>query len=272
MNRLTKVLLPLVAVAILGCEEKSVVTNESITSKTESTPKIENTIKENISYDIPDKYAARGVDNSWPSLDDGTTAIDADGLTNKNYYIIFDGSGSMQGSDCAGGQTKISVAKKSIQSFIEQIPGDANIGIAGFDSRGTKEHLALSGSTKAAGFRAVNAFNANGGTPLKTAITLGYRSLKQQAQRQLGYGEYHLVVVTDGKASKGENPTNIVTEIANNSPVLIHTIGFCIGSNHSLNQTGVVLYKSAADQKSLMDGLEAVLAESENFDISEFSQ
>jgi Ca-activated chloride channel homolog len=51
----------------------------------------------------------------------------------------------------------------------------------------------------------------------------------------------------------------------------MHTIGFCLGSRHSLNQKGVVLYKSASDQSSLTAGLESVLAESEDFNVSNFS-
>ena len=55
------------------------------------------------------------------------------------------------------------------------------------------------------------------------------RARRAQRIAQLGYGEYHLVVVTDGEAT-GEDPTRRRrTDPDRESPVVLHTIGFCIG-------------------------------------------
>jgi Ca-activated chloride channel family protein len=91
---------------------------------------------------------------------------------------------------------------------------------------------------------------------------LGYSLLQKQAQRQLGYGEYYLVVVTDGEADRETTPV-IVNKIVSESPVIISTIGFCIGEGHSLNRPGLTMYHDATNLEQLNQGLESVLAESE---------
>ena len=101
---------------------------------------------------------------------------------------------------------------------------------------------------------------------------MGIEKLGIEARRQLGYGEFHLVIVTDGEADDQEDPTSVVTFALGETPIIVHTVGFCIGQNHSLNQPGKTLYKSAKDKESLNEGLVDVLAESENFDISSFKE
>ena len=108
------------------------------------------------------------------------------------------------------------------------------------------------------------------GTPLKTAIAQGYGALEEQAQRQLGYGEYHLVIVTDGAANRGEEPDEVVEQILADSPVVIHTIGFCIGPDHVLNQEGRTIYRAASSTEELRQGLGEVVAEAPRFDVTEF--
>jgi hypothetical protein len=80
-----------------------------------------------------------------------------------------------------------------------------------------------------------------------------------------------LVVVTDGHASKGEDPTPAVNRILGESPVVVHTIGFCIGERHPLNQPGRTYYRSANNPRALQQGLETVLAESPDFSVTQFA-
>ncbi len=182
----------------------------------------------------------------------------------SNYYIIFDGSGSMKGD-------KLQVAKKALSEFVNHIQGDANVGLAVFDNRRLSERAVL-GETRESIIGQIEKVKANGSTPLKNAISLAYQKLVEQGLKQLGYGEYHLVVVTDGEASEGQDPTQIVNSILQSSPVVIHTIGFQIGQNHSLNQPGKILYASANNFEELRKGLESVLAELENFSVSDFQE
>jgi Mg-chelatase subunit ChlD len=118
----------------------------------------------------------------------------------------------------------------------------------------------------------VQSASASGGTPLKDAISTGYAHLEKQAARQLGYGRYVLVVVTDGQAGGNQDPAAKVNWMLRNTPVELHTIGFCIGTNHSLNMPGRTVYKAADNPAALRQGLAEVLAEAETFDPAAFEQ
>jgi hypothetical protein len=72
-------------------------------------------------------------------------------------------------------------------------------------------------------------------------------------------------VVTDGIASNGEEPNQILNTVLQQSPVVIHSIGFCLDESHSLNQPGLTAYTAASNADELQRGLQAVLAESTDF-------
>ncbi|MDH5639286.1 MAG: hypothetical protein OEZ04_12435, partial [Nitrospinota bacterium] len=110
---------------------------------------------------------------------------------------------------------------------------------------------------------------ASGNTPLVRSMGMGFEMLQEQAQRQGGYGEYHMVIVTDGEASDG-NPANMARKIVLSSPVIINAIGFCLNGKHSLDVDGYTKFSVANDPAALSAGLKGVLAESESFDTDTF--
>lgn len=216
-----------------------------------------------------DAFAGR-FDRTWPAFeDDGSTPV-AERLTAANYYLVLDGSGSMQDSRCSGNQSKMDAAKAAVARFATQIPTDANLGLAVFDGNGLSERMPLRQVNQATFQQEVKKVQANGGTPLMSAVSLGYGALERQARSQLGYGEYHLVLITDGEANENEDPTSAVRQVLEASPVVIHTIGFCIGTDHSLNQPGRIDYRAADDPDALAQSLTAVLAESPDFTVTDF--
>lgn len=215
-------------------------------------------------------YAMRAADNTWPVISDNGNAMQVDDLTRKNYYLVLDGSGSMGDNNCSNGQSKIDVAKTAVVEFIKKIPDNANIGLVIFDGRGNFERTPLGSKNKNGAIHQIRQASSGGGTPLKSSIQHAYQSLSAQAIKQLGYGEYHLVVITDGEASQGEEPRYIVQDLLNHSPVVLHTIGFCIKGGHSLNQAGNTFYKSANNPEQLATGLESVLAEAPDFKADTF--
>jgi Ca-activated chloride channel homolog len=205
--------------------------------------------------------SARGFNNRlWYGKD---TAKDIDPLlTRRNFLIVLDGSGSMADTQCSGNLSKIVAAKQAIAAFATKIKPEDNLGLCAFDSRGVTERASLS-LNRSAFNTALQEVRSDSNTPLGTAVRLGYARLQEQAKRQLGYGEYYLVVVTDGEADPGNDPRDIVNKIVSQSPVVISTIGFCIGQGHSLNRPGLTMYRDATNLEQLNQGLESVLAEAE---------
>jgi uncharacterized protein with von Willebrand factor type A (vWA) domain len=188
----------------------------------------------------------------------------------KNYYVVLDGSGSMQAKDCSGDQSKLEAAKAALAVFAESVPADANLGLQVFDKSGVRERLPLGTGNREQFIGVVNSVRATGNTPLSDSVTQAYGKLLNQGKKQLGYGEYHLVIVTDGEADTGQNPTVVVNKLLKESPVVLHTIGFCIGSDHSLNQAGRTIYKAADNPGALRQGLADVLAEAPAYSPSKF--
>ena len=208
--------------------------------------------------------SGEGEKGEWPpKLGEVEVVLETDPLK-RNFYAVFDGSGSMGGN-------KVVTAKDAFQYFVDQVPEDANIGLLVFDTQGTTERAAL-GTTKSEIKAQIEDISAGGGTPLSTAVAYAYEQLTLQGHKQLGYGEYHLVIVTDGAANDEHGLKRTVDNILAKSPVMIHTIGFKIGDTHSLNQPGRILYKSANNFDELAKGLEGVLAESEDFAVLEFKE
>ena len=212
---------------------------------------------------------------AWPSpAPKGKEVQLAANVLMENYYIVFDGSGSMDEKACGSNQKKVVVGKQALREFAKTVPAGANLGLLVFSRDGIREVVPLgSGPKNREDFaRAVENIRADGGTPLYSAIKIAYEKLEEQARRQLGYGVYRMGVVTDGEANSGEDPTSIVNFMLKNSPVTLTTIGFCIGEKHSLNQPGRVTYREARDLDSLRQGLKEVLAESPVFDATVFEK
>lgn len=216
--------------------------------------------------------AAAAGPRVWPAMPEGETPrIDMEKALTANYYLVLDGSGSMLEVECSNGELKMDVATRAVQRFIAQIPAEANIGLAVFDSEGLSERVPLAVNNRKELRQALQAVSADQSTPLRSAITLAYQQIEKQAASQLGYGEYHLVVITDGQAQPDdEDPREIVDTVIKESPVVIHTVGFCIGEDHSLNQPGRTFYAAAESPEDLQQGLSAVLAEAPSFDSTTF--
>ena len=215
-------------------------------------------------------YGLNGVRNDWPNMTDASVIAMQDELA-KNYYVILDDSGSMKSDYCATGHTsRLSAAIDALAAFAEGLSPQANLGVMSFDSGHFTELLPLGKHNASEIHDLSRRMLPEGVTPLASAITRGYEALRKQASAQLGYGEYHLVVVTDGEATEGEYPDKIIYRILTESPVDVHTIGFCIGTDHVLNQPRYLSYQAADNVQALRQGLQDVLAEAPEFSVSNF--
>ena len=207
---------------------------------------------------------------TWPFNVESALPADMVGLSPaedilaRNFVLIFDGSGSMEGN-------KLDIAKKAVKTWTQTVPVDANLGLVAFHGNGWTT-LPLATNNRDAFIDAVAGMVAGGGTPLSEASRISFATLSSMGLRQFGYGEYNMVIVTDGAASEPTSLQNRIQYIVeeSRSPIQIRTIGFQIGNNHSLNQPGVTHYVSADNEAQLSQGLKDVLAEAESFDVAGF--
>jgi len=183
----------------------------------------------------------------------------------RNFYFIFDGSGSM--GEKREGKVKLDGAKEAVHKFMNKVPEDANLGLYIFDASGTREVVPLEAGNRAGFLQAIDAVRHGGTTPLAESIIYGTNQLIKRYKRQLGYGDYRLIVVTDGQANR-------IPEAAQYSMrygMPIYAIGFYIEGDHPL-RAYAMSYREANNYADLEKALEDSLAELPSFDPTEFGE
>jgi uncharacterized protein YegL len=190
--------------------------------------------------------------------------------TERSFYVVFDGSGSMTAGECAGQfGTRIEAAKWAVKEFVNRsVPAEVNLGLFAFDREGATERVALGKGNRDRFLTAVERIRGGGETPLNASIKAAVAELYRQRERQLGYGEFYVVVATDGEPTDGDLQASAV-RYANQFSIPIITIGFCLRSSHPLAQ-GSLSYRNANDPQELLSALNEATAESSYFDASVF--
>ena len=191
----------------------------------------------------------------------------------RNFYFIFDGSGSMSESltkQCKGDKrfsSRLEGAKWAVEQFLPLVPRDVHLGLWVFDTNGNSERVALGPDSRGAFLVEVKKIRAGGQTPLTESIEQGVNRLMRQRDKQLGYGEFRLIVVTDGEATGRPLPQAVA--YARERRVPIYTIGLCLSTDHALRKSSVS-YRPADSIEALKLGLEETLAETSMFDPQTF--
>ncbi len=192
--------------------------------------------------------------------------------TEKNFYFLFDVSGSMSEA-CAGNQ-KIEGAKQAIFTFLDKVPDDVNIGLLLFgvrsDEYGIKEVVPLGPNNKGNFKREIANVYPDGGTPLSNAVYYGTYQLVERYKQQLGYGEFRLIVITDGIASYPDKFAETLKDTRKYPFIAIYGIGLCMESNHILKDYALK-YTDADNYEELSKALEETVAELEDFDPTNFN-
>jgi hypothetical protein len=192
----------------------------------------------------------------------------------RNFYFIFDGSGSMSealNKQCKGDKrfgSRLEGAKWAVGQFLPHVSRDVHLGLWIFDARGNSERVALGPDNRAQFLTEVQKTRAGGNTPLTESIEQGVNRLVQQRDKQLGYGEFRLIVVTDGQATGRPLPQAVA--YAQEHRIPLYTIGLCLGAEHELRKSSVS-YRAADSIEALKRGLEETLAETNVFDPRTFS-
>ncbi len=214
----------------------------------------------------PDGVIARTA--RWGQEGGGPASVDPAAMLSDDWYVVFDGSGSMASHDCSGGRPggRVVDAKNAIVRFARALPPSANVGLYVFDNDHDGEQVPLGrGPANRAAFEhAIRTVRAGGGTPLGESLEAAYAALEAQARRQGGYGSYHVIVATDGDPDNRDTMAAAVDHIVA-SPIVLETIGFCIDEGHPLNRPGETVYHNAMNPAELDRDLGAILAETDAF-------
>jgi uncharacterized protein YegL len=178
----------------------------------------------------------------------------------KNFYLVFDGSGSMEGD-------RIRSAKMAAVELVNKLPEEVAIGLYAFDADGEGERVPLGLNNRLAILKAIKNLNASGGTPLGRACVQGTGTLVAKRAMQLGYGEFRLIVLTDGESSDSLTPFTRKMQrlLDQGESIPLYTIGFQLAGDHALRKWSV-FYQNAQNLEELKKALADATAELESFD------
>ncbi|MEO9803397.1 MAG: vWA domain-containing protein [Reichenbachiella sp.] len=189
----------------------------------------------------------------------------------RNFYFLFDGSGSM--NEVCSGEKKIKGAQKAVLKFIEKVPNDVNLGLAIFgveNSKGVEEVVAIGPDNREVFNQAILDTQPGGGTPLGTATSLAFAKLLDQYKKQLGYGEFRLIIVTDGLASNPDVFEKALGLSFRYPFISIYGIGLCMDGGNILRRYALS-YTDAHNYEELEGALQETIAELPDFDIIDFN-
>ncbi len=156
---------------------------------------------------------------------------------------------------------KIEAAKRALLQVLEQVPDNAQVGVLALNSRvadGSPWIIPLGPVNRNAVRQAIARIGAAGGTPLGAAMKEAADALLAQREKQL-YGDYRLLIVTDGEAQDEYLVDQYLPEILRRQ-ITVDVIGVAMAQNHSL-ATRVDRYRRADDPASLRTAIQESLAE-----------
>lgn len=175
----------------------------------------------------------------------------AEDYCSENLVIVMDCSGSMSG-------IKIAQAKNALKEILEYIPANTRIGLLSFgENSGWKYSLGPRDNNKL--IQAIDNLYPGGNTPLGEYMKYGADRLLQQREKQLGYGTYRLLVITDGEA-QDRNLIDLYTPEIMARGITVDVIGVFMQQKHSLSEMAHS-YRQADDADSLKKAITEVLAE-----------
>ena len=185
-----------------------------------------------------------------------------DDIHKDNIVVILDASGSMQ-DKFSGDRTKskMEAAKAALQEVLANIPDDTQIGLLVFSGANVYNEwvypLAPKDTEKL--IAAIHLPQPSGDTPLGKYIRIGANRLLEQREKQYNYGNYRLLIVTDGEASDADKVKHYTPEILNRQ-IRIDVIGVDMKTDHMLAKV-VDSYRKADNPGELVAAVSQILAE-----------
>jgi uncharacterized protein with von Willebrand factor type A (vWA) domain len=191
--------------------------------------------------------------------------------TASNFYFVFDMSGSMD--ERCSGKRKIDGAKEAVTRFMKNIPDSVNIGLMLFGTRTGDdfgEALPLASGNKEEFLKIINSLQPNGKTPLGEALLASVDKIVEQYKKQLGYGTYRIIIITDGEET-GIDLKQPCDYLARHGFIGLYSIGLCMKSSHTLKKYSLS-YRDANNYEELEQALVEATAESDVFDANLFDE
>lgn len=177
-------------------------------------------------------------------------------LGGQNVLVVLDGSGSMS-YRMAGGSSRMEVAKKAVASMVSKLPADTKLGIVCFGNTNDWVYP-LSKIDKSKVASEVAKIQPDGGTPLGQYMKYGADALIELRKKE-HYGDYRLLVITDGEASDVWAMEKNFADILKKG-ITVDVIGVDMASTHTLANRANT-YRNAANPADLAKALESVFAE-----------
>ncbi|MDE0088231.1 MAG: VWA domain-containing protein [Candidatus Poribacteria bacterium] len=190
------------------------------------------------------------------------TSIADNGVHTDNIVIILDASGSMQDKFRADEtRSKMDAAKEALKEVLAKVPEGTNIGLLVFSGRNIRDEWVypLGPKDTARLIAAIDLPQPEGGTPLGRYMRIGANRLLEQREKQYNYGNYRLLIVTDGEAQDQPKIEQYTPEILNRQ-IRVDVIGVDMKTDHKL-ATDADSYRRADNPGELVAAVSQILAE-----------
>ena len=201
--------------------------------------------------------------SAWAFIAFAVLGIAAELQAGQNVVVVLDDSGSMQQKMRTnnGRISRIEAAKEALSKVVQGLPDDAQLGILLLNNRGRGNTwlMPLGPLSTAAVLPKIAQIRADGGTPLGSQMKAATDALLELRQKQI-YGEYRLLVITDGEASDANLLNAYLPDILSRG-LLLDVIGVDMADKHSL-ESRAHSYRRANDLASFEKALQEIFAES----------
>ncbi len=183
-------------------------------------------------------------------------------LHTDNIVVILDASGSMREKFRADQtKSKMDAAKAALKEVLAKVPDGTNIGLLVFSGRNILDDWVYPLGPKDTDrlIAAIDLPQPEGGTPLGRYIRIGANRLLEQREKQYNYGNYRLLIVTDGEAQDQDRVAQYTPEILNRQ-IRVDVIGVDMKTDHKL-ATDADSYRRADNPGELVAAVSQIFAE-----------
>ena len=183
-------------------------------------------------------------------------------LHTENIIIILDASGSMK-ENFRGDQSKskMDAAKEALKTVLAKVPDNTHIGLLVFSGSNVQNDWVypLGPKNTEQMLAAIDLPLPGGGTPLGKYMRIGANRLLKQREKQYNYGNYRLLIVTDGVAQDEEKVAQYTPEILDRQ-IRVDVIGVDMQTDHLLAKDADS-YRRADNPGELVAAVTQILAE-----------